>query len=287
VLITQVSINVEPDSSIEKNFKFAPGDTIFVMAEAIKQELVQNGTNDILDLTTKILEALQKPTVNSVLISEYEGETFAQAGDSQKVELKYFTPTGGPFSIIFKNTSSKCRKTYNIKLYRIPAQDSLISFDTRLAAVRIDTLIESVLDKTCYLPAGEISFEQFTIPTSANKLVIIVSNEESYNALTTAVGSNLLSLVVQEAFGIPLPFDISSFKTGKNFGYSIDYFNPNLQIWSHINPETRTVLESRSIDLTKYKYENWKILLDNSFSIMTSKQVKLQIHTVTVKPIYR
>lgn len=287
VTVTQGSVIVGPDSSIERSFRFAPGDLVEVSVEATRQVPIADGSSDVLSAIAKVAMAFAKPKVSTVEIREYEGGPLVQAGDSQVVNLGYVVPAGGPFSIVIKNSELSCRKTYEFKVLRYPAHESLVRFDTRLAPVRTDTLVEELFDQLIYLPALQSESRGFDVPVGAGKLVLIVSNEASYNLLTSQLGSSLASIAMSSVSGKPVPIDLSAVRTGKDFGYSICWFNPATQGWLEFSPSTRIVCEHRSIDLAKYPYTRWGVVFDNTFSLATSKTVKLKVYAVTLKPVYK
>jgi len=289
VPLFQGKITIEPQDSIIKNFRYAPGDWIFVTAEAVEQTLVSTGTDNPVLALAQLLSPPQL-TVSSIEISEYEGQVLSQTGDLKTIELTHFAPAGGLFSVIARNNSSEYRRIYNVKIFRVPSHDSLLAFDTRLTLTKIDTLIDPILDKSCYLEGGaRPSPENFKVTTTVDKLVIIVTNEESFNALTSAV--SMFSFVADIATGVPISGAVSNIvstiPTGRDFGCRILYYNPSSQNVEEISPMTRTVFENRTIDIKKFNYYDWAVELDNSHDSMTSKQIRLQVYAVTLKPIYR
>lgn len=160
-------------------------------------------------------------------------------------------------------------------------QEQIQNIESELQTV--DTLTHLVIDKTGHLSPLSDSWESFQITDPGGKLVIIVSNEQSYNALTDMMSGELVGLVTSMAFGIPLPVDLSGIEAGKDFGYQIHYWEPRTNAWCVLTSSTKTIFEHRVIDLDVHNYTNWSIHFDNTFSVMTPKNYKLQAYVVRVK----
>jgi hypothetical protein len=289
VMVMDATIFVEPESTVTKIFRFAPGDEILVTVEALKQELAESekGDNTVGDAIVAGLSVLLTPKVGSVSLGPIDADPIAQAGDSQSVHLKCITTMGGPHWLAISGAHDGCRSTYRVTVKRKPARESLRSYDTRLVPAHIDTVADLFLEKEVYLAMGATQDVAFELPTGADRIALIVSNMESYNALTSKLGSSLLGFVTNMAFGIPLPIDLSSIRTGKDFGYSAEAYSGTLKQGVPLVPRTRTLFDKILINPSKRRYLACRIHLDNLDSKWgTSKTVKVTAYALTLKPVY-
>lgn len=288
VTVMDATIVVEPESTVTKIFRFAPGDEILVTVEALKQEMAESekGDNAVGNAIVAGLSALLPPRVGSVSLGLINAEPIAQAGDSQLVHLDCATATGGAHWIAVTGRHEGCRSTYRVTVKRKPAKESLRSYDTRVIPVRVDTVADLFFERKLQLPAGFKQPLPFEFPGGADRIAIIVSNVESYNALTSELGSSLLSFVTKMAFGIPLPIDLSSIRTGRDFGYSVEAYSGALKQWVPVAPYALTLCDKTVISPSERRYIGCRVLLDNSYSMRTDKTVQVNAYALTLKPVY-
>ena len=288
VTVMEATIVVEPDSAVRRVFKFAPGDEILVTVEALKQELAESekGDNDLGNAVVAMLSVLQTPKVGSVSLGPLDADPIAQAGDSQIVHLKCVTASGGPHWLAISGAHDGCRSTYRVTVRRRPAKESLRSYDTKLTPTSIDTVADPLLTKEIYLAAGTTQTVLFEIPKGAERIVLIVANKESYNVLTSGLASTLASVAVSAAFRTETKVDLSSFRTGKDFGYSAEAYSGTAKLWVPVAPWARTLCDYTVIKPSERKYTICRVQLDNSYSKFTSKTVKVAAYVLTLRPVY-
>jgi len=146
--------------------------------------------------------------------------------------------------------------------------------------MQLKTTSNLIFRKTGYLPAGSSTYEYFDLSEKEGKLVIIISNEESYNALAEALSNDFTPFAISAALGMPLPVNLANIPRGKDFGYEISCFDSHSKNWSTIFSWSRTIFEYRVIDLQQYPSFSWRVLVDNSFSILTGKTYTIEVYQV-------
>jgi len=289
VTVMEATIVVEPESTMRRVFRFAPGDEILVTVEALKQEMAESerGDNAVGNAVVAGLSVLLPPKVGSASLGPIDADPMAQAGDQQLVELQCATAIGGPHWIAISGRHEGCRSTYRVTVKRRPATQSLRSFDTRVTPSRIDTVIDPILDgKQVYVAEGTMQYIPFEIPGDADRIVVVAANEESYNALTSGFASGLASIALSAALEKPTPVDLSSIRLGKDFGYSVEAYSGALKQWVPVATWARIHCDKTLIKPSERQYRLCRIQLDNSYSTFTAKTVKLSAYSLKLKPVY-
>lgn len=289
VTVMEATIVVEPESTMKRVFRFAPGDEILVTVEALKQELAesQKGDNAVGNAVVAGLSVLLPPKVGSASLGPIDADPIAQAGDQRLVELQCVTATGGPHWLAISGRHEGCRSTYRVTVKRRPATQSLCSFDTRVTPSRIDTVIDPIFEgKQVYVAEGTMQYIPFEIPGDADRIVVVAANEESYNALTSGFASGLASIALSAALEKPTPVDLSSIRLGKDFGYSVEAYSGTLKQWVPVATWARIHCDKTLIKPSERQYKVCRIQLDNSYSRFTAKTVKLSAYSLKLKPVY-
>lgn len=276
IRLFQGSIELYPNDVESKKYRFAPGDSIIVFVKAT-EEKPTGQAKDALDAIAKIV-AILAPTVSSVEIADIDGQILAQGGGEKSVKIAYRTYGERSISINFTNDMDDVIKTYDVEIIRIPVAESLKFFDTHLKVLKKE-ITKKILEKEVHIGAGEKILENFVVEDTG-KIVIIVSNIESYNMLTSQLGGSLVSLVLSAATDGLFSVDLTKIPTGEDFGYYVQYWHPQRNKWLYYCTSSSTKFEYRVIDMSEYHFKSWCIWLDNSYSLFTSKDIRFEIYIV-------
>jgi hypothetical protein len=276
VILFKGLVKLGPNECETKTYKFTQGDSIYIKVEATAHEAAKTA-DDALEAIVQIA-SIFAPTVSSIEISDLDGQILARGGGEKLVEVVYNNQNERILNVNIGNNEDNSIKTYDVTITRIPVAESLKYFDTHVKMTKRDT-VKGIFEKELHLSIGESAAESFNVEDTG-RMVIIVTNTESYNVLTSELGSAMTSLALSAATGLPLNLDLTEIRTGRDFGYHIQYWDPRRNEWTPFTSPTKTRFEYRIVDLHKYNFSNWAVMFDNTYSIMTSKDIRIEVYVV-------
>lgn len=252
-------------------YRFAAGDTILVNAEPLR------GRN-----------------ISGITIKEWPTSVRFQDTKTRWVDKKISVPETAVYSFELANNGLLYR-TYQISIKRIPSSEELVGFNTNVVIDTFyDTIPEVIVNTTkkigSQLTGGNmVSRIQVSLPQVTAYWVywIGVGQEatEGLNAMVEELPEAATSLgIVDPVTGFALGYlsKLYTLNSGLDINYSLERYSSGNFVTFKFGREIITDYAKMNTPVSG----NFYIKLDNSYSVMTSKEVTVKVVAVRIIPKY-
>lgn len=290
-MIKDSIFKIESQSVKEFYFRFAKGDTVYISSWVIK------GDN-----------------VSSIEFSKWDGGILFYIESVPLLENKtIYIPADGIYVVTLRNTSLWREKLYGFRLFRKPTSPQFNDFRVNViwdtlydttyvnvvesTLIKVDTVIENILDRKLKVRAGSVNYVGVYIPPTANYWAywVGVGQEawERYRKLGMELSKNITNSGIIDplsAFAINLIPHLVRLSQGLDIDYYILSDKQNFirfkrgERFFYFKGGKRIVSDYAKIQNKKGRFY---IAFNNTYSILTDKIVSVKVITVEIRPHYK